>query len=445
VEAEAVRALVSRGVQISVDRLLAWAEDPHEAIRAEALGGLALCATAEHLSVMIKSVVKAEGNEERQAAKQALTALCGRMEEKAGCVDAAIDALDGDATALAKGDFLEVLAGIGGEKALDRVRISLEEADLRNAAVAALVSWPDPSPASDLLKVAQNDPEKPNRLKALAGYVRLASLEGQRCADETVKMYRSAMDAARDVDEKRVVLEGISPVAHPDLLEMVAKVLDEEALRGAAVTTALRVAKPLSGAYREKAVEVLKKVAEAATAEEDKSDALGAIEIIGRYENFITAWYVSGAYGEKGQRKDYLFEVAFPPEEAGAQEASWKLMPFTCNPDKPWLVDLGGLLGEIEAVAYLKTILVKSEECDAKLELGSNDAVKAWLNGELVHSNNAARQVQPADDAVEIHLKKGSNTLLLKIVNAGGGWGACARLRDSSGNDLAGVEVDLRN
>ena len=445
VNAEAIRALVARGVEIPVDQLLHRLEDPYEAVRSAALRGLALYAAAEHLPVLLKSIVKAEGDEERQAATEALTALCGRMEDKAPCVDAALNALDGDASAQAKGDLLQVLAGIGGEKALDRVRISLEEADLRNAALAALVSWPDASPVADLLKIAQDDPEKQNRLKALAGYVGLVSLDHQRGFDETVKMYQSAMEAARDIEEKRVVLEGISPVAHPDLLEMVAGVLDDEALRGAAVTTALRVAKSLSGAYREKAVEVLKKVEEAATDEEDKSDARRAIEILGRYGDFITAWFVSGPYGEEGQGKDDLFDAAFPPEVTGEEEVSWKVMPSICNPDRPWLVDLGSLLGEIEAVAYLKTTLVTSEECDAKLELGSNDAVKAWLNGELVHSNNAARQVHPADDVVEISLKKGINALLLKIINAGGGWGACARLRDSSGNDLAGVEVDLRN
>jgi hypothetical protein len=200
------------------------------------------------------------------------------------------------------------------------------------------------------------------------------------------------------------------------------------------------VAKSLSGAYREKAAEVLRKIAEVARDDEVKYDALGTIEIIGRYGDFITAWHVSGPYAEKGKGKDDLFETVFPPEEAEAGDVLWRVMPSTCNPDKPWLVDLGSALGgNTQAVAYLRTTLLAPEVCEATLEMGSNDAVKTWLNGEMIHANNAARHVQPADDVVAVNLRNGNNTLLLKIVNDGGAWGACARFRDGSGE----VEVEL--
>jgi hypothetical protein len=36
-------------------------------------------------------------------------------------------------------------------------------------------------------------------------------------------------------------------------------------------------------------------------------------------------------------------------------------------------------------------------------------------------------------DAVEVELAEGKNTILLKISQGGGGWGFCARVSDKSG------------
>ena len=63
------------------------------------------------------------------------------------------------------------------------------------------------------------------------------------------------------------------------------------------------------------------------------------------------------------------------------------------------------------------------------LELYSDDGVKAWLNGQLVHANNVTRKIPSRPDAVEVTLKKGANTLLLKVTQNTGPWGALVRMR----------------
>jgi CubicO group peptidase (beta-lactamase class C family) len=61
------------------------------------------------------------------------------------------------------------------------------------------------------------------------------------------------------------------------------------------------------------------------------------------------------------------------------------------------------------------------------LGLGSNDAVKVWLNGTLVHEHWVMRPVRKDDDLVQLDLQPGRNTLLLKVLNGSGGWGFMCR------------------
>ena len=65
----------------------------------------------------------------------------------------------------------------------------------------------------------------------------------------------------------------------------------------------------------------------------------------------------------------------------------------------------------------------------AWLGIGSDDGLKIWLNGELVHDKWIRRPSRIDDDVVPLHLKAGRNRILLKIQNATGDWSFIYRLR----------------
>jgi hypothetical protein len=71
------------------------------------------------------------------------------------------------------------------------------------------------------------------------------------------------------------------------------------------------------------------------------------------------------------------------------------------------------------AVVYVKSPTARK----ALLSAGSDDGVKAWINGKLVLSNNATRGASPAQDQVPVGLNAGPNEVLLKITQGSGGWG----------------------
>lgn len=79
------------------------------------------------------------------------------------------------------------------------------------------------------------------------------------------------------------------------------------------------------------------------------------------------------------------------------------------------------------SVSYAWMELELPRAADVLLGLGSDDGVKVWLNGALIHEHWAARSAAPDDDIVRAHLREGKNQLLLKVQNLQGECGFVCR------------------
>ncbi len=64
--------------------------------------------------------------------------------------------------------------------------------------------------------------------------------------------------------------------------------------------------------------------------------------------------------------------------------------------------------------------------------MSSDDTLKVWLNGELLHEFKTHRGVSVDSDVVELPLLQGRNQLLLKVANGTGGFGFTFRFAESS-------------
>ena len=105
----------------------------------------------------------------------------------------------------------------------------------------------------------------------------------------------------------------------------------------------------------------------------------------------------------------------------------------------PGLVSLANILGGNDRVGYIRTEFSCPNAEDAVLEIGSDDGVKAWLNGTVVDSKNVSRGLMPGEDKVNVRLQSGKNTLMLKVTQGGGGWGACVRIVDGQRKPLTSI------
>jgi len=68
---------------------------------------------------------------------------------------------------------------------------------------------------------------------------------------------------------------------------------------------------------------------------------------------------------------------------------------------------------------------------------GSDDAAKVWINGKLVHQIYEQRGVSYANDKFSAHLKKGYNSVLIKIIQGVREWGFVIEALDEEGSALA--------
>ena len=83
------------------------------------------------------------------------------------------------------------------------------------------------------------------------------------------------------------------------------------------------------------------------------------------------------------------------------------------------------------AIAYAWAEIEMPQARPALLGIGSDDAVKVWLNGELIHENWTTRTAEPDDDVVLASFQAGTNRLLIKVQNGENFWGFACRLLDA--------------
>ncbi len=128
------------------------------------------------------------------------------------------------------------------------------------------------------------------------------------------------------------------------------------------------------------------------------------------------------------------YQVAFPPETIQMGEQEWTEHREYHDGEVHMLE--GGV-----GAYYLKRELRSPGERTVTLSVGSDDAIKVWLNGEVVLDRDVQRAVAADQDRVQLKLKPGSNTLLYKVVNYGGAFGFYYRLLD---NEPGGLSVPLQ-
>jgi hypothetical protein len=71
-----------------------------------------------------------------------------------------------------------------------------------------------------------------------------------------------------------------------------------------------------------------------------------------------------------------------------------------------------------------------------KILCGSDDTIRVWINGKLIHSNWILRGADPDKDEARADLDAGRNVLTVEVGQLGGNWGLYFRFEDPSGRKL---------
>jgi hypothetical protein len=239
-----------------------------------------------------------------------------------------------------------------------------------------------------------------------------------------------------------VVLAGLGEVPDSEALQAVSPLLEDPAVQAEAARAAVKIACALPSAEAQTSAAVLQKGLATSTDEATRQALTAALKQIEEIADFITDWQVAGPYSEPGRTYAELFDTIFPAEVENAKGVNWKNLPAGADPKQPWVMDLLKAIGGEQRVAYARTWVHCDQPQASRLEFGSDDGIKIWLNDRQVYALNVARALQPGSDQVPLNLHPGWNRLLLKITQNKMGWGFCARLRKPDGSHLEGLQIE---
>ncbi len=124
------------------------------------------------------------------------------------------------------------------------------------------------------------------------------------------------------------------------------------------------------------------------------------------------AWQVSAAFS--GATFDEAHDKAFPPEDPAAT-VEWKPLDLKQGVITP-------VVAKENSSAYIRGTITSPKARELTIRVSSDDGIKVWINGKLVHNNKVLRAFNPID-TVTMPLNEGENKILFKISNGGGGDG----------------------
>lgn len=169
-------------------------------------------------------------------------------------------------------------------------------------------------------------------------------------------------------------------------------------------------------------------------------------------EGFIKSWLILGPIAIEGSGGEAIDKPLVPGEaslapnagdkvKVGTAELAWK----AASADD-YFLDFNALLSAegkdnvgVYAVAY---VVAPDEIKDVTVLWSSNDEGKAFLNGKELGKFAEGRSLEKdAEKASGQTLKKGTNVVILKVINESNNWQGCARLVDKAGKPVAGLKL----
>lgn len=159
---------------------------------------------------------------------------------------------------------------------------------------------------------------------------------------------------------------------------------------------------------------------------------------------FLQTWLILGSIPSAGLGdldKDFLGEYGgeadFRPTDGQVMKISgfelkWKSTKCRHSVDLSEFFQ-GGRTED--AVAYAYTTIPRKEAGKIYFTVGSDDGIKIWLNGKMIHRGAVLRALTLDEDGFSADVNAGENQLLVKIQQGKGGWGFGVRMLENP-NDL---------
>lgn len=434
-----------QGVLALFDKVLA--ESDSTALRNAAISGLGQYGD-ETVIARIAEAVGAEGGENLEGA-----ALQAFRYQDSRAARAALSEVYPEFSPQLRANVLLLMGDLGHADAVGQF-YALEpegsDALVREAAIAAMAATTSPE-ALPLMAAYLAEEAGDSRARTIALLMNLANAyEKQGLADTAGQAYLLARNSAEDAATQKAAMDGIlrNPVA--DAAELILTELGTDSVSGFPVPALIALRNALNEQNRTGEAKrlddvLLKRLSETATVQAliNEANRTGTQEAWMERLGFIRDWHILGPFPFVKPEEGTWMTPPFDPASIdlaatypdGAETRAWQAQETGALGG---MMDLGGTVGAApELRVFAHTTLDVPEARDAALRLGSDDGVRVWVNGGVVHENYVDRGQALDQDVVPVKLVAGENTILLEIIQHAGGCGFLLRVTDPEGVPLA--------
>lgn len=312
---------------------------------------------------------------------------------------------------------------------------------------------PDLEPV--FLKLAEKGTDSVRPI-AVRGHISLAdkNLE-QGNKEKAFSMYLQTLElASATVDQNTHALKGIVKTGDSRALDVLFGHIKDSALSIEAARGIIEFSSALNASgEKEKAAGYLEKIIKEKFPQEIIKDCMRTLKEIGfdpqaeiKKNGFVVDWWLTTPIIDSdstGFDTKYFPEVLIENDQdmgfddvhtIGPRRVRWRRPGYLTSNGPINLMPLYRRTENVLIYAYKEIDSPEAEE--VLFKMGSDDAIRCWLNKELLHSINKVRDLKVDEDSVKAKLRKGKNKLLLKVKQYIGGWGFSFRITDLSGKPV---------
>ncbi len=308
-------------------------------------------------------------------------------------------------------------------------------------AVETLNKWPGAEQTAAVLDYMKTVNNPFDRARLLEGTIKANGGDKKMTAVEKVdRLLKLLPVCERDV-ERGLILDQIAAINDIAAFHKLEELADDKTIGDMAASALAKNAK-LYG-QPEFAI-VTKSLAAfiAKTTGDAQKDLKEALSAVCAPYGYITKWRYSNVYTAKDEKGADACPAAhktfFLPEKPDYNYSKWPKFVPAKDSKTPEVVTLHKCLGGVQRTAYIVAYIHADADKEAILEMGSDDMLKAWLNGEMIVDSPKYQALVRASYKIPVKLKKGKNTLLMKVSQGGNNWEACAALKNADGGLLEG-------
>ena len=308
-------------------------------------------------------------------------------------------------------------------------------------AVETLNKWPGAEQTAAVLDYMKTVNNPFDRARLLEGTIKANGGDKKMTAVEKVDNLLKLLPVCERDVERGLILDQIAAINDIAAFHKLEELADDKTIGDMAASALAKNAK-LYG-QPEFAI-VTKSLAAfiAKTTGDAQKDLKEALSAVCAPYGYITKWRYSNVYTAKDEKGADACPAAhktfFLPEKPDYNYSKWPKFVPAKDSKTPEVVTLHKCLGGVQRTAYIVAYVYADADKEAILEMGSDDMLKAWLNGEMIVDSPKYQALVRASYKIPVKLKKGKNTLLMKVSQGSHNWEACAALKNVDGGLLEG-------